>query len=184
MMLFLHPLVSAHGPGNYWVIIRSSSIQPEQAEVMNNDTILFRNTMHSNLTLLINKSSKHTVSCELPQNSSCFLNLVPENWTAGDYSISIMNGSTQHSLFSLKILPDVHDNDSIENTTLLNETEFIGPSSSEDINHSQESVQENIPMPFFVLFISFVLAIANKNMQRKNNTQIKNNQVLIKSEGS
>ena len=94
IILFINPVVDAHGANTFQFIMRNGSIQPDDAQVTQNDSIIFNNVvMDLERTIEMDnpKNSTHNWSCTAqPYNSTgnedeCQLWLAPLNWSAGDY---------------------------------------------------------------------------------------------------
>ena len=52
-IVLLMPIAAAHGANTYSFIMRSQAIQPESAQVTQNDTLIFHNTAEHNRSLLV-----------------------------------------------------------------------------------------------------------------------------------
>lgn len=115
------PLASAHGPGTYWVILRDTSIQPEGAELLQNETILFMATGSDNLTMQATDIQGRLILCEMATNDSCSISLDHLNWSGGLYWIEFFDADNLRYTFNLTVLPDVH-NVTMGNTTSVNLT--------------------------------------------------------------
>ncbi len=115
------PLAAAHGPGTYWVILRDTSIQPEEAKLLQNDTILFMATGSDNLTMRTTDIQGRLIQCEMAKNDSCTTFLDHENWSRGLYMFEFFDADNLRYAFNLTVLPDAH-NGTMDNSTSTNQT--------------------------------------------------------------
>jgi len=131
------PLASAHGPGTYWVILRDASIQPEEAELLQNETILFMATGSDNLTMRTTDIQGRLILCEMATNDSCSISLDHLNWSRGLYWIEFFDADNMRYTFNLTVLPDVH-NGTVDNTPSANLTaaEPVATNSPSDVGRS------------------------------------------------
>jgi len=133
----LAPLAAAHGPGTYWVILRDTSIQPEEAELLQNDTILFMATGSDNLTMRTTDIQGRLIQCEMAKNDSCTTFLDHVNWSRGLYMFEFFDADKLRYTFNLTVLPDVH-NGTMDNMTSTNQTtaETVGTDLPSDVGRS------------------------------------------------
>ena len=143
IILFINPVVDAHGANAFQFIMRNGSIQPDDAQVTQNDSIIFNNVV-LNLERTIEmenpKNSTHNWSCTAqPYNSTgnedeCQLWLDPLNWSAGNYQAFVYsNGSLWHTV-NITIILDTH------NETTPNFVLPSGNSGNEDLNTSESNM--------------------------------------------
>ena len=110
------PFVSAHGANDYAIIMRNSSIQPNQAEILQNDSLIFYNVVDSNRTIRvdIDRDGEFDQRCETePSNTSsikdqCSFWIDPLAWGAGEYEFSIFSEGLFWNTLNVTIAEDVH----------------------------------------------------------------------------
>tara|TARA_B100001996_G_scaffold374420_1_gene353005 strand:+ start:506 stop:1057 length:552 start_codon:yes stop_codon:yes gene_type:complete len=144
IVLFINPVVDAHGANTFQFIMRNGSIQPDDAQVTQNDSLIFNNVvMDLNRTVELEnpKNSTHNWSCTAkPYNSTgiddeCQLWLDPLNWSAGNYQALVYsNGSLWHTV-NFTIILDIH------NETTPNFVLPSGNSRNEDSQSSDTNLQ-------------------------------------------
>ena len=116
IVLFLSGQVAAHGANSYAIILRTSSVQPESADPIVNDTLVLYNTVTWNRSAGIDVDGDgvddHT--CEMTaRNTSSNLDecqFIFENgtWPPGEYFVTVyQNGSSWGSVL-VDLLPDNH----------------------------------------------------------------------------
>jgi len=111
------PTVTAHGADTIWVIARDTRLDPEALEIMLNDSIEVHNAADSNRTVRIDfdgdglYNGSNDVDCSLASGEYCTIWLEPANWTAGQWTIEVIdeNGSMMNG--SLTVLVDTHEDD-------------------------------------------------------------------------
>ena len=92
VVTLLMPTAVAHGANTFSFIMRNQSIQPDTAQVLQNDTLIFVNTADYDRNVLIDADGDgvEEMNCVAgPSNSSstddeCYLWLDPVNWTQGE----------------------------------------------------------------------------------------------------
>ena len=110
------PFVSAHGANDYAIIMRNSSIQPNQAEILQNDSLIFYNVVDANRTIRvdIDGDGEFDQRCETePSNASsikdqCSFWIDPLAWRAGGYEFSIFSEGLFWKALNVTIAQDVH----------------------------------------------------------------------------
>ena len=110
------PFVSAHGANDYAIIMRSSSIQPNQAEILQNDSLIFYNVVDSNRTIRVDVDGdgEFDQRCETePSNTSsikdqCSFWIDPLAWGAGGYEFSIFSEGLFWNTLNVTIVEDLH----------------------------------------------------------------------------
>ena len=143
IILFINPVVDAHGANTFQFIMRNGSIQPDDAQVTQNDSIIFNNVvmdLERTIEMENPKNSTHNWSCTAqPYNSTgnddeCQLWLDPLNWSAGNYQALVYsNGSLWHTV-NITIILDTH------NETTPNFVLPSGNSGNEDLNTSKSNM--------------------------------------------
>ncbi len=112
----LTPFVSAHGANDYAIIMRNSGIEPYQADIIQNDSLIFYNVVDANRTIRvdIDGDGEFDQRCETePSNSSsirdeCSFWIDPLAWGAGGYEFSIFSEGLFWKTLNVTIAEDVH----------------------------------------------------------------------------
>ncbi|HIM64810.1 MAG TPA: hypothetical protein EYM40_04860 [Candidatus Poseidoniales archaeon] len=133
VLTLLMPTAAAHGANTFSFIMRNESIQPDTAQVIQNDTLIFYNTAEHNRTVLIDMDGDglDDVNCEAgPSDSSsmedeCWVWLDPANWTAGVYEAKLMENGALWSTVEFTIVLDDH-------------TETLSPDDHEHDDHAHD----------------------------------------------
>ena len=116
-IVLLMPIAAAHGANTYSFIMRSQAIQPESAQVTQNDTLIFHNTAEHNRSLLVDLDADgiDDVICNAgPSTESdsteneCWIWLDPSNWTEGGYVVRVMENGRLWQTVELLIALDNH----------------------------------------------------------------------------
>ena len=116
-IVLLMPIAAAHGANTYSFIMRSQAIQPESAQVTQNDTLIFHNTAEHNRSLLVDLDDDEIddVICNAgPSTESdsteneCWIWLDPSNWTEGEYVVRVMENGSLWQTVELLIALDNH----------------------------------------------------------------------------
>ena len=115
VLTLLMPTATAHGADTYSFIMRNESIQPDTAQVIQNDTLIFVNTADYDRTVTIDSDEDGTdeVDCIAgPSNSSstddeCYLWLNPADWGEGDYKVRIYSNGSLWQTIDLTIVLDL-----------------------------------------------------------------------------
>ena len=116
VLTLLMPTAAAHGANTFSFIMRNELIQPDTAQVIQNDTLIFYNTADHNRTVLIDIDGDglDDVDCEAgPSDSSstedeCWVWLDPSIWGAGMYEVKLMENGTLWHTVGLTIVLDNH----------------------------------------------------------------------------
>ena len=111
------PLASAHGANDFSIIMRTSSIQPSEAEVLQNDSVTFYNVADVNRTILVDLDGdgEYDRACETePYNSSsikdeCSFMIFSDLWDAGNYHLDIFVNNTLWKTLNLTVVHDYHE---------------------------------------------------------------------------
>ena len=110
------PTVAAHGANTFSFIMRNEAVQPNSAQVLQNDTLVFYNTADYNRSVLLDVDGDGTEEFDCiagPSNSlntsdECYLWLDPTNWGAGNYEIRIISNGTLWNTISINVQSDNH----------------------------------------------------------------------------
>ena len=116
-VLLMAPTASAHGANTFAFIMRNNSVQPDEASVQQNDTLIFYNVVNRNRTLTFSIEGKNGTidwECETgPSNSTttddeCRVWLDPEYYNPTILEIQIYNNGTLWHIVNVTILLDNH----------------------------------------------------------------------------
>ena len=96
------PIASAHGANDFSIILRASSMQPGEAEVLQNDSVTFYNVADLNRTIRVDLDGDgvYDQRCETaPSNSSsikdeCSFLLDADRRSAGTYHLDVFSNGT------------------------------------------------------------------------------------------
>ncbi len=158
------PVASAHGANTFQFIMRNGSIQPDVAQVAQNDSIIFNNVvtdLERTIEIENPKNSTHNWSCTAYEfNNSgnedeCQLWLNPLNWSSGDYQALVYsNGSLWHTV-NITIILDNH------NETTPN---FVLPSGNDGNEDSKNSI-DNMTF-FWIGLVLFGLVAISRTLKK------------------
>jgi len=154
IILISAPVASAHGPGTYWVILRDTSIQPAEAELLQNDTILFMATGSDNLTLRTMDIQGRLIECEMAKNDSCTISLDYLNWSSGIHLFEFFDTNDLRHSFNLTVLPDTH-NVTSDNTTVVTAEETV--ISSQPLNDVRSTPWPTMMASMILLLVAFIM---------------------------
>lgn len=118
-LLLISPVASAHGANTFSFIMRNTSVQPDDANVQQNDTLIFYNVVSNKSRILQADFDKDGIDdwlCEAGPSDSmstddeCSLWLDPEQFEPGRLNITIRdNGSEEAWTYvSVTVLSDNH----------------------------------------------------------------------------
>ena len=116
-VLLMAPTASAHGANTFAFIMRNNSVQPDEASVQQNDTLIFYNVVNRNRTLTFSIEGKNGTidwECETgPSNSTttddeCRVWLDPEYYNPTILEIQIYNNGTLWHIVNVTVLLDNH----------------------------------------------------------------------------
>lgn len=116
-VLLMAPTASAHGANTFAFIMRNNSVQPDEASVQQNDTLIFYNVVDRNRTLNFSTEGKNGTiewECETgPSNSiatddECRVWLDPEHYKPTILEIQIFNNGSLWHIVNVTILMDNH----------------------------------------------------------------------------
>ena len=110
------PTVAAHGANTFSFIMRNESVQPNSAQVLQNDTLIFYNTADYNRSVLLDSDGDGVEEFDcisgphdsLNTSDECYLRLDPENWSTGNYEIRIISNGTLWNTISINVQLDNH----------------------------------------------------------------------------
>tara|TARA_Y100000766_G_C18740434_1_gene523302 strand:+ start:50 stop:589 length:540 start_codon:yes stop_codon:yes gene_type:complete len=117
VFLLLIPVASAHGANSFSFIMRNGSLQPESAEVVQNDTLIFYNVVDYERSLELDKDEDGVIDYQCTAtgfnstttDDECRLWLDPNNWTAGEYALDIISNGSLWKTLSFTLIEDVHN---------------------------------------------------------------------------
>ena len=116
-VLLMAPTATAHGANTFAFIMRNNSVQPDEASVQQNDTLIFYNVVDRNRTLEFSTEGKNGTidwECETgPSNSTttddeCRVWLDPEYYNPTILDIQIFNNGSLWHIINVTILLDNH----------------------------------------------------------------------------
>ncbi len=116
LVVVLSGQVAAHGANSYAIIVRTSSVQPESADLLVNDTLVLYNTVTWNRSagIDVNGDGVDDYVCEMTgKNASsnsdeCQFTFENGTWDPGDYVVTVyQNGSSWQDVV-VDLLPDNH----------------------------------------------------------------------------
>ena len=116
-VLLMAPTATAHGANTFAFIMRNNSVQPDEASVQQNDTLIFYNVVDRNRTLEFSTEGKNGTidwECETgPSNSTttddeCRVWLDPEYYNPTILEIQIFNNGTLWHIVNVTVLLDNH----------------------------------------------------------------------------
>ena len=116
-MLLMAPTASAHGANTFAFIMRNNSVQPDEASVQQNDTLIFYNVVDRNRTLNFTTEGKNGTiewECETgPSNSlttddECRVWLNPEYYKPTILEIQIFNNGSLWRIVNVTVQLDNH----------------------------------------------------------------------------
>jgi hypothetical protein len=151
------PTAAAHGANTFSFIMRNESIQPDTAQVIQNDTLIFFNTADYDRRVVIDSDGDGTDEMDCiagPSNSSstddeCHLWLEPTNWSEGGYEVRIYSNGSLWQTIDLTIVLDNH------NETLPPDGFVFGPDPDESGDTSWK-----LPYLHRVVFWDELLSVA------------------------
>ena len=116
-VLLMAPTASAHGANTFAFIMRNNSVQPDEASVQQNDTLIFYNVVDRNRTLNFTTEGKNGTmewECETgPSNSlttddECRVWLNPEYYKPTILEIQIFNNGSLWRIVNVTVQLDNH----------------------------------------------------------------------------
>ena len=118
VVVLLAPSVTAHGADTFSFVMRNSSLQPSEAVVEVNETMIFHNVVDFNrtLTLDLDGDGESEWVCEAgPLDSEgsddeCYLWLEEGNWTDEEFVVEISNNESEFWK-SIRISGNLHDDE-------------------------------------------------------------------------
>ena len=168
VIIMLMPTAVGHGANSYSFIMRNQSLQPSEAQVLDNSTIIFYNAAENNRTILIdsNRDGETDISCEVgPSNTSsssdeCSFWLEPGIWESGEYEVKIMSNGTLWNTLSLVISLDNHTEASSLDLAAPSDYSFNNEQTDEE--NSKESGIANISQIGLLVLITVGLFASRK----------------------
>ncbi len=111
------PIAFAHGANDFSIIMRGNSIEPREAEVLQNDTLTFHNTADHNRTIRVDLDGDgiYDRRCDdEAKNSSsirdqCTFSIDASIWDAGAYVLHIYTNETIWKELNLTVIHDFHE---------------------------------------------------------------------------
>ena len=119
--------VAAHGANSYAIILRTSSVQPESADLLVNDTLVLYNTVTWNRSAGIDVDGDEVddYTCEMTARNTtsnadeCQFTFENGTWGPGEYVVTVyQNGSSWQSV-AVDLLPDNHTEGSVPGPYVL-----------------------------------------------------------------
>ena len=116
-VLLMAPTASAHGANTFAFIMRNNSVQPDEASVQQNDTLIFYNLVDRHRSLTFSTEGENGTidwECETgPSNSTttddeCRVWLDPEYYNPTILEIQIFNNGTLWHIVNVTVLLDNH----------------------------------------------------------------------------
>ena len=179
MIILIAPVANAHGANSFQFIMRNGSVQPDDVQVSQNDSIGFNNVvtdLERTVTLENPNNSSHDWYCTAsPYNSTgtddeCWLWLDPLNWSAGDYSVLVYSNDTLWQTVNITIILDTHN----ETTPSFN---LPGGNIGQDSSTNNNSTELNILWLGVLFFVGAIfLKIKNKRIVSSSNDNRKGEQ--------
>ncbi|MDP6213154.1 MAG: hypothetical protein QGF32_06375 [Candidatus Thalassarchaeaceae archaeon] len=159
------PLASAHGANDFSIIMRSSSLQPSEAEVLQNDSVTFYNVADVNRTIRVDLDGDgvYDQRCETePYNSSsvkdeCSFMIYAESWGAGNYLLDVFTNDTLWATLNLTVIHDYHEELGPPSGYVFNN----GTSGSEEDGGGLEDSLRDLSI--FLLICSALVWVARRN---------------------
>ena len=111
------PIASSHGANDFSIIMRGSSIQPSQADILQNDTLTFYNVVDYNRTIRVDLDGDgaYDQRCDTePWNSSsirdeCTFYVDAAGWLPGDYRFHVFSNETMWAELNVTVGQDFHE---------------------------------------------------------------------------
>ena len=159
----ISPLAAAHGANTFAIILRGSSIQPNQADVLQGDFVVFYNVAdyHRIQRVDLDGDGIYDQICETePLNTSsirdeCAFSIDSGIWPAGYYDIDVFSNGSLWKTLNLTVVHDFH--------------EEIGPPSGytfNDVNQAEEvgsaGTEGSLMSLAMILFLTYGLALMKR----------------------
>ncbi|MFL2952885.1 MAG: hypothetical protein ACJZ4X_02385 [Candidatus Thalassarchaeaceae archaeon] len=147
LVVVLSGQVAAHGANSYAIIVRTSSVQPESADLLVNDTLVLYNTVTWNRSagIDVNGDGVDDYTCEMTgKNTSsntdeCQFTFENGTWNPGGYVVTVyQNGSSWQDVV-VDLLPDNHTEGSVPGPYVL--LPDFDPSADNMVSISEEGGQ-------------------------------------------
>ncbi len=162
------PVASAHGANDFSVILRSSSMQPSEAEVLQNDSVTFYNVADINRTIRvdIDGDGVYDQRCETaPSNSSsikdeCSFMVDATRWGVGTYHLDVFSNGTLWETLNLTVIHDYHEELGPPQGFTFN---WDNESSTTEVNQGGEALQDSLRnLAIFLFATSAVVWLARR----------------------
>ena len=161
------PLVAAHGANDFAIILRSSSMQPNEAEVLQNDSVTFYNVADVNRTIRVDLDGDgvYDQRCETaPHNSSsvkdeCSFMIYAENWIAGYYLLDVFSNDTLWGTLNLTVIHDYHEELGPPSGYIFN-----NGTSKDELEQGSGGIEDSLRnLAIFLLTCSALVWLARRN---------------------
>ena len=161
------PVASAHGANDFSIILRVSSMQPGEAEVLQNDSVTFYNVADENRTIRVDLDGDGTYDqrCETaPSNTSsvkdeCSFMLYSDSWPAGTYHLDVFSNGSLWETLNLTVIHDYHEELGPPNGYTFNDE-----SSTNESAQGGETSQDSLRNLAIILFtVSAVVWLARRD---------------------
>ena len=161
------PLATAHGANDFAIILRSSSMQPNEAEVLQNDSVTFYNVADVNRTIRVDLDGDgvYDQRCDTdPYNSSsvkdeCSFMIYAESWVAGNYLLDVFSNGTLWETLNLTVIHDYHEELGPPSGYVFNEGASEGQG-----EQGEEGVEDSLRnLAIFLLTCSALVWLARRN---------------------
>ena len=111
------PVAAAHGANDFAIIMRGSSIQTSEAEILQNDSVTFYNAEEYNRTIRVDLDGDGAFDQRCDTEASnpssirdeCTFYVGGEDWPAGNYEFIVYSNETLWKVLNLTVLHDFHE---------------------------------------------------------------------------
>ena len=156
------PIAFAHGANDFSIIMRGNSLEPREAEVLQNDTLTFHNTADHNRTIRVDLDGDgiYDRRCDTESKNSssirdqCTFYIDASIWDAGAYVLHIYVNETIWDELNLTVVHDFHEELGPPLGYTFNNQNNTGK--EENKNSGLEISLRNLAI---ILFIGFSLAL-------------------------
>jgi len=163
IVVILMPTAVGHGASDFQFIMRNESLQPSEAQLLDNTTMIFYNVVDYNRTILVdsNGDGVDDIECEAgPSNTSsttdeCRIWLEPGKWEAGEYGVKIMSNDTLWNVLKLVIYLDNHTESS--NLDLAGPGYSLNENLINGSDDEKKSLGESFGLAFLVMPLTGLL---------------------------
>ena len=162
LSLFI-PFVGAHGANDFAIILRGSSMQPNQADIMQNDSLVFFNTADENRTIRVDLDGDgvYDQRCETePSNSSsirdqCSFWIDPSIWLPGNYEFDVFSNDSLWKTLEVLVVHDLHQETGPPSDYSFNSEPQPGEADADSIENGLKSLA-------LVFFIAYGVAVLTR----------------------